>query len=143
MMLHEDNDIFLSQLISGILLFKRRVCDKELVDIISLFYNILKLDVIDEDSDYDDIYRYIDQEGNGYCLKSCYNYDSLLIIKGKKIKLYDYLKKNTTAKIIEFLENNIYYECTKQEDNLGNNENTALKKKNSFLKEKLFVKKKI
>jgi len=141
MVCQEDNDVYLSQLISGVLLFKNRVSDKELVNIISLFYNELKIYVIDEDSDYDDIYKYIEQDEGGYRLKSCYNYDSILVKNGKKIRLYDCLRKNTTDDVIKFLENNIYCGCVKQESNLGYNESNFFTKKYSFFKEKLLAKK--
>jgi len=137
MIQHEEADIYLSQLMAGILLFKNHISGNELLDIISLFSSKLNMYVIEVDSDYDDIYKLIEQSGSGYRLKSYYNYDSLLVINGKKIKLFEYLKNNTTDTIIKFLSDNIFNGCSLQEDNL------LLDRHVSFLKEKLFRNSKI
>lgn len=113
---HDGSEIYLSQLISGILLFKKDFTYNEINKIMSLFYCKLNCDVLDSDSDYDSIYDFIEQNDNGY--KLSYGYDSIIKMNGKKITFYNYLKANTTLDIIEFLMNNVYYEQEYQKTNI-------------------------
>ena len=105
--MHQEScEVFLSQIISGILLFKKEFNYNEINTIMALFYSKLNCDILDNDSEYDMVYNFMIQNDNGY--KLSYDYDSILKINGKKINLYNYLKSNTTVEIIEFLMENFY-----------------------------------
>ncbi len=104
MMLGENNDIFLSQLISGMLLFKKSISYVELNNAISLFFNICKIDITEKESVYDGVYKYL-EDYNKISIKEEYDYET--IIYGK-VRLWEYLYQNTTPLIIEFLSTHIY-----------------------------------
>ena len=136
MNIREDNDCFLSsQILSGMLLFKKEVSDNEINYVISKMFNDLNVYVCDDD--YNEVYDYIDNYGNGFRILLLYDYNSLIKINGKLIKVYDYLISNTTPEIIEFLQNNIYCDQRIYEKIFVCPNLNFFSKINSFFKEKV------
>lgn len=138
---HEDNEIFLSQLLSGMLLFKREISDKELCNVMTLF-DSMRYDIIDEDSIYDEVYKYIENYGNGYRIPLYYDYNSFVLKNGKKMFLDDFLISNTTSEIIEILSKRVYPDLKVPKKRVEYVDYDVVDKINSFIKSKVLSKKK-
>jgi len=131
---NQDKDIFLSQLISGILLFKSEISNLELTNIMSLVFDELKYDIIEEDCIYDNIYKYLIYTNEGIKLNYCYNYDTIVMVNNRKMKLATYLKKNTTKEIIDLLGDRVYAKQVEKSGMFFGRENLLVKKKKKVLK---------
>ena len=138
---HEENEIFLSQLISAMLLFKREIPNNELISAMTLF-DKLGYDVIDEDSVYDGVYKYTEDYIEGYRLLSHYNYDSIILKNKKRMFLDDFLLSNTTQEIINVLSENIYFGLKITEKGTEYIDYDIFNKINSFIKTKKVLSKK-
>lgn len=102
-----DDTIMFSSLLSGILLFKREVDNNEILSIMYHYENTHNKVIVDDELP-NEIYYLININDNGIRINSFLDYNSIIVIDNKKIILRNYLKKNTTLDIINYLENNIY-----------------------------------
>lgn len=105
---HEENEIFLSQIISGMLLFNREFTFDELIDIVSFVTNECDRYINEQPSCYDGVYEYLNGFGDRYIIKPNFDYNSLIRIDNMKMTLFNYLKNNTTDEIIGFLINKFH-----------------------------------
>lgn len=137
----EDSDIFLSQLLSGMLLFQREVSDKELLGVIEMIFNILGCDVYDDEY-YNELFEYLDNNGICFKIKEKYDYNSILEVNGKKITLYNYLLSKTNEMIINFLKTNVYYNQFECKRIVKDDEISFLSYINNFFKERILSEKK-
>ena len=104
---YNDDTVMFSSLLSGILLFKREVSNNEILSIMYHYEDMYNVDVIDDELP-SDIYYLINMNDKGVSVNSFLDYNSIIVIDGKKISFRNYLRKNTTLNIINYLENNVY-----------------------------------
>ncbi len=104
---YNDDTVMFSSLLSGILLFKREVDNNEILNIMYHYENTHNKVVVDDELS-NEIYYLININDKGIRINSFLEYNSIIVIDNKKISLRNYLKKNTTLDIMNYLENNIY-----------------------------------
>jgi len=105
---HEDDEIFLSQIISGMLLFNREFKIAELFDIMSFVTTECGRYISDQPNCYDGVYKYLEDLGDRYIIKPDFDYSSLIKVENMKMTLFNYLKNNTTDEVIGFLINKFH-----------------------------------
>lgn len=98
---YDDKFIFFSQLLSGIFLFKKEVSDSELFDIMSSYETSHNTDVVDDE--FNELYKFINIKEKSVSIKEELNYNTIVVIKGKKMPLKKFLINNTTYDIINYL----------------------------------------
>lgn len=136
---HEDNEIFLSQIISGMLLFNRGFTFNELVDIVSYVTNECNRYINEQPSCYDGIYQYLDGFGDRYIIKSNYDYNSLIKVGNVKMTLFNYFRNNTTEEVISLLINKFHRDANVLKEYEGK---ASFNVFDLFHKEKRFLKRK-
>ena len=104
---YNDDTVMFSSLLSGILLFKREVSNNEILSIMYHYEDMYNVDVIDDELP-SDIYYLINMNDKGVSVNSFLDYNSIIVIDNKKISFKNYLRKNTTLDIINYLEHNVY-----------------------------------
>lgn len=104
---NNDDTVMFSSLLSGILLFKREVSNNEILSIMYHYEDMYNVDVIDDELP-SDIYYLINMNDKGVSVNSFLDYNSIIVIDNKKISFKNYLRKNTTLDIINYLEHNVY-----------------------------------
>lgn len=104
---NNDDTVMFSSLLSGILLFKRDVSNNEILSIMYHYEDMYNVDVIDDELP-SDIYYLINMNDKGVSVNSFLDYNSIIVIDNKKISFKNYLRKNTTLDIINYLEHNVY-----------------------------------
>lgn len=129
MVYQEEDSVYLSQIIAGILLFKDNFTNIELVNIMNRIYEDFDCDILDGDFMDSDVYKFLEENEFGYKLAECYNHDTIIVVNNKKVLLYDYLKRIVPEKLVKYLADNIYFEQTeKYEKMLSLNKLYGLKK---------------
>lgn len=98
---YDDKFIFFSQLLSGIFLFKKEVSDSELFNIMSSYETSHNTDVVDDE--FNELYKFINIKEKSVSIKEELNYNTIVVIKGKKMPLKKFLINNTTYDIINYL----------------------------------------
>lgn len=104
---YNDDNITIFSLLAGILLFKREVNNNEMLNIMYHYENIFNVDIIDDELP-EDMCFLININDKSISLNSFLDYNSIITNGNKKIRLGNYLKKNTSNEIIYYLENFIY-----------------------------------
>ena len=104
---YNDDTVMFSSLLSGILLFKKEVDNNEILRIMYHYEKTHNKVVVDDELP-NEIYYLININDKGIKINSFLDYNSIIVIDNKKISLRNYLRKNTTLDIINYLENNIY-----------------------------------
>lgn len=104
---NNDDTVMFSSLLSSILLFKRDVSNNEILSIMYHYEDMYNVDVIDDELP-SDIYYLINMNDKGVSVNSFLDYNSIIVIDNKKISFKNYLRKNTTLDIINYLEHNVY-----------------------------------
>lgn len=104
---NNDDTVMFSSLLSGILLFKREVSNNEILSIMYHYEDMYNVDVIDDELP-SDIYYLINMNDKGVSVNPFLDYNSIIVIDNKKISFKNYLRKNTTLDIINYLEHNVY-----------------------------------
>ena len=104
---YNDDIVMFSSLLSGILLFRREIDNNEILGIMYHYENMYNVDVIDDELP-NIIYCLINMNDKNVSIIPSLNYNSIILYEGKKISLGNYLRKNTTADILNFLETYVF-----------------------------------